>query len=123
MSFQDRIVNLKCRFLGWSSHVEAREESIDSWINSVSTCHNWRNTANKLSVNNFSKFPLTTSLIELESTDEELAECQRLLCSICVDFRHVHIINENDHLFASCFWSVVLESSLVNVLFDDVLEV
>jgi hypothetical protein len=76
-----------------------------------------------LSIDNFSEVKLTASLVELEPADEELGEGEGLLGSVDVNPWHVHIVDEDDHLFARCLWAVVFEGPLVDVFFNDVLEV
>ena len=94
-----------------SSHIEAREKSIHTWVKSIATSHSWRDATNKLSVHNISKIPFTSSLVELKPTNKELGQSHWLLCSISVNLRHIHVIDKDNHFLARSFWTVVFEGS------------
>jgi len=62
-------------------------------------------------------------LVELVSLDQELKQSVWCLSTVLVDDGHVKIINKQHHLLARRLWSISLQRSLINILFDDVLEV
>ena len=76
-----------------------------------------------MSVDNVSEIPITSSLEQLQPTDKELSQSEWLLSTIGVDFGHIHVIDEDNHLLTRSFWTIVFKGSLVNIFLNDVLEV
>lgn len=62
-------------------------------------------------------------MIQLKSAHEEETESKRLLSTIDIDLGHVHIIDEDDHLLASSFWTILFERLLVNILHEVLLKI
>jgi hypothetical protein len=122
MASQNLRVNLFLGVLVGLGDIEARVEGHDSWVDSVVSIW-WGHTSDVLAVDNVSELKVSSSLIELVSADQELKQSIWLLGSINVNDWHVKIIDEHNELLSSCLWSVLFEGSLVNVFFNDLLEV
>ena len=121
MSGEESVENLEKRLIIRESDIGDPEVPLISWVD-VERTSRGVHTGKVLSVGYFLDLQLL-NVVPMLSIDCLSEKGDGSLSSQTIILRHVQIIDKEDHLLAGRLWTVALESLLVDVFLDDVLEV
>jgi len=121
--FEHARVDFLDRVLAGECDVEHVVQGHHSGVYSVVTSTRGGHCTDVLDIDDVSQHEIAASLVKLVVFNQEFEEGVGLLGSVLVDERHVQIIDKQNHLLSQSLRAVALESLLVDVFLNNVLEI